>query len=363
MPTRCSTTISRSCFVPSVAKRRYSFDSNNLLSNTQNRQWHSYKRNFAFFHRHSFSSSGAVVATSFPSVTTTWFLSYRGGGTDCSSIYRSFSGTSKSTTAINNSISSVAAATTNSSSHEALSSAARVSAAPSASNPPFLGNKNDHIIDESSKRIFITNPKHGFRIVPFTWSELQHICNGSPNDDGGGDLSQLSRSVMQQYEYTLYRRQLESSWKSLTDHILCSKFRFEARIDKVTGLRYANPSLMDLQNDHQESSQEPPIILAVLPNDFPYFVEDGIEHWVLWKLKRGGGSGESGFLSCCSAEDIEFAKRTIASQKKPTFIVQDFIHWINPPHLKSVPEIDHVHILCLLKSTTRTTAAAPSSTL
>ena len=189
--------------------------------------------------------------------------------------------------------------------------------------------------DETKKRIFVTNPKHGFRIVPFAWKELQQICD----EDHGGDLSKLSRSVPEQYKYTLYRHDLESTWKSITDHILCSKFNFDSRVEVETGLRYAHPSLSKVlsvieMDDDDDETNEYNNKIAVLPNDFPYFVDENIEHWVLWKLGKDS----------CSEQEIDQAKKMIQLQR-PTVI--DFIHWTNPPHLKSIPEIDHVHILCL----------------
>ena len=67
-----------------------------------------------------------------------------------------------------------------------------------------------------------------------------------------------------------------------------------------------------------------------MKNDFPYYMEDGIEHWILWKL------GDS-----CDDRDIDEAKKEL--RKKNKFM--EFLHWVNPPHLKSLPAVDHIHIL------------------
>jgi hypothetical protein len=44
---------------------------------------------------------------------------------------------------------------------------------------------------------------------------------------------------------------------------------------------------------------------------------------------------------------VEWAKAEVQERIGP---VREFMHWINPPHLKSIPDIDHVHILCLPES-------------
>lgn len=44
----------------------------------------------------------------------------------------------------------------------------------------------------------------------------------------------------------------------------------------------------------------------------------------------------------CSQDDIVDAELELKSKLGGSC---DFIHWVNPPHLKSLPEIDHIHIL------------------
>ena len=96
----------------------------------------------------------------------------------------------------------------------------------------------------------------------------------------------------------------------------------------------AYPSIIEI-----ESSQK-----VLLPNNFPYYLEDGIEHWCLWKLKEP-----------VTEDDIKMAKDDLkfmtindaAITDNKCNVLVDTMHWINPIHLKSVPDIDHAHILCL----------------
>jgi hypothetical protein len=46
----------------------------------------------------------------------------------------------------------------------------------------------------------------------------------------------------------------------------------------------------------------------------------------------------------CSERDRLEAEQELQETLKD---VVDFIHWVNPPALQSLPEIDHVHILVL----------------
>lgn len=165
---------------------------------------------------------------------------------------------------------------------------------------------------------------HGYRIFPFSWDELQEIV-------GNRDLSYLCRSIEQQHKYEIYKIHLKNQWETVHDHILCSKFGIEPVIATQTGRRKASLDLGNLPDDL--------LRVSLLPNEFPYFTEEPIQHWVLWKLGQD-----------CSEEDVNWAKDQLQARIGP---VRDFIHWTNPPHLKSVPDIDHVHILSLLETSER----------
>jgi hypothetical protein len=96
--------------------------------------------------------------------------------------------------------------------------------------------------------------------------------------------------------------------------------------------------------------------MRLVKNDFPYHTADNVEHWILWKLDRKGAAGgkhrdreggaraEDGSRSSITASDLETAKNDLRARLGN---VLDVLHWVNPPHLKTVPELDHVHILCL----------------
>jgi len=55
-----------------------------------------------------------------------------------------------------------------------------------------------------------------------------------------------------------------------------------------------------------------------------------VDHYILWKL--------NGLITI---QDIEEAIETL----KNTCHVLNSTYYINPPHLKSIPEIEHAHII------------------
>jgi len=122
-------------------------------------------------------------------------------------------------------------------------------------------------------------------------------------------------------------------------------------------------SMEEGERDTKQQEQRPPLLQRVIRrNDFPYYFEDGIEHWCLWKLGLHHQADDNGDLeeeAGVTEKDIEWARQqlvmdeglslngTTITNNKGKII--DMLHWVNPPHLKSVLGIDHAHILCLRK--------------
>lgn len=154
---------------------------------------------------------------------------------------------------------------------------------------------------------------------PFTWDQLQQY----------GDPTMHSRSMEVQEQYVLHSREIKEEWQSMNDYILCSKFGFDKVYDSSVGSYAAHPSLEQVISNNQ-------IETRLLLNEYPYYVDTNIEHWCLWKL---GGK--------VSQEEIDFAVEELKNGATTAAAVQDVLTWVNPPHLQSVPDIDHAHLLCL----------------
>lgn len=144
-----------------------------------------------------------------------------------------------------------------------------------------------------------------------TWDEVTKIIQK-------GELEKLGRSNEQHHEYVEFMDQIKNNYASVVDYLLISKFQFDSECvnGKVAAIR--------------SPAQQGRLLLAT--NDFPYNFEDGIQHFVLWKL--GGAVLES---------EISDAISEIISKASPDPV--ECVSYVNPLALKSIPEIDHAHIL------------------
>jgi Protein of unknown function (DUF3605) len=173
--------------------------------------------------------------------------------------------------------------------------------------------------------VVITNPNvavtlpvlaHGYRASKATWPELVQIVNVDR------DIPRMSRSRSQQHAYEVFRHHMKEQYQSGTDFILISKFGFDSARNR-DGKWQAIPQLGDVENSQK----------ILVPNDFPYFVEDSVVHYVLWQTKDK-----------LTEQQIDDARQELQNHLRAL----DIVHWINPRNLQSLPEIDHVHFLCLL---------------
>jgi hypothetical protein len=187
--------------------------------------------------------------------------------------------------------------------------------------------------EEEAIKIQIPPRKYGYRSTPFSWDELKQIVDVEQN------LAKLSRSRAQEESYQTYRVKLLQEYQSVYDHILHSKFGYPKRYNEITERweTYPPPSpsstTSTTTSDNNNKDDAPiPTSAVLVPNDFPYFTEPGrIDHWVLWKLHAK-----------ISDQDLQHALQELEERLGN---VVDTIHWENPPHLKSLPDINHVHIL------------------
>lgn len=160
-------------------------------------------------------------------------------------------------------------------------------------------------------------------------------------------LDRLGRSLAQEERYSRQNARLKDEWASICDFILHDKFS----IVSFTHSLYSDVFVADLTYDSPCLSQDfveeggfkaVPRPLPTLSsdqsirlarNDHPYFFEDGMEHWVLWKL---------GFLAVREDEIV-----TATQQLQKESDVQRWTWFQNPPALMSIPEIQHAHIIVL----------------
>jgi len=204
-------------------------------------------------------------------------------------------------------------------------------------------------------------------LTPMTWVELKCALRS-------GDLAKLTRSIAERDKYRAFRASLLKEWNSLADYVRYSKFQWLVALNahgKKISVRPSSSSTLArfspwsavvlgacLLGLHRFplstiprsllgvvgsvglcakltlSSRSPS--LALLPNDFPYHFEPGVLHYLLWKL--------DGFLTL---DEVSHARETLLETHHGSQV--DSAFFINPPSLRSIPEIDHAHILIFVQ--------------
>jgi Protein of unknown function (DUF3605) len=186
--------------------------------------------------------------------------------------------------------------------------------------PPEKNNNNNIIrwvtIENPNVAVTLPTLEYGYRTTKLTWDELQQIISQQQQQQ---HISKLSRSVAQQREYEIFRHHMKQQYTSSLDFLLISKFGIGVQSAQQFPYRAAQ-SLAEMK--------EP--MTRLVPNDFPYYVQDGIHHYIFWKTKEP-----------ITEEEISSVKDTL----RKDYGAIDILHWINPPALQSLPEIDHVHFL------------------
>ena len=195
-----------------------------------------------------------------------------------------------------------------------------------------MGNYGLVTITDPDVQVTLPILKYGYRTTKASWEELVRIIDVENN------IFKLSRSPAQQHDYEVFRYHLKQQYRSVLDYILISKFGFDAvavnednnnnNNNQIHQQRLmANPCLEDVPNSPKQ--------IILVENDFPYCVEEHIVHYVLWKLKEA-----------ITPQEISEARKRLQSDPIRAL---EILQWNNPPSVKSIPEIDHVHFLCLLQ--------------
>lgn len=147
--------------------------------------------------------------------------------------------------------------------------------------------------------------------APLTFDDLRLLIE----QHRFGDTSRC-KNVHARYER--HKTHVNRYWKTHKDYLLHSIFGLKPGFDGVHRYCYQSPT-----------TQTPLVVLRY--NDFGYNIEEGVWHFVLWK--RGGDQP--------TPQEILDATGQLATM----FGAGETLHFVNPPHLQSVPVIQHAHIL------------------
>lgn len=141
----------------------------------------------------------------------------------------------------------------------------------------------------------------------WNWNELKEIIEKK-------EFEKLGRFPEELQKYKMILNQIKEEFFTIDDFILYKFFKFPYQIQN------GKKKIIFLKT---EDIQKKILVL----NDFPYAIEEGIQHYLLWSLHE---------LTLLEIE--EFLKQTFSIQKK------DYLYFINPENLKSIKNIFHIHI-------------------
>ncbi|CAO3631189.1 unnamed protein product [Cunninghamella blakesleeana] len=130
----------------------------------------------------------------------------------------------------------------------------------------------------------------------FSWEEVRYFVLSN-------QVKKLHRHPSVQVVYQKWLKDTLEKYGTIENYLLATKLHF--------------PS--------SSSSEEPPVI--ILPNDFPYSVDQGIEHILLWSQQP------------LSPDYVEEIMKKNYNPKE-----WDWVYFVNPPEVQSVKKLPHVHV-------------------
>ncbi|KAJ2271523.1 hypothetical protein EV176_003958 [Coemansia sp. RSA 451] len=146
--------------------------------------------------------------------------------------------------------------------------------------------------------------------APVAWPQFKQLVDAK-------DLQPLGRSFPMQITYEQHKVRMERRFGSIATYL-------------------TNHVLADLIAETNAPGFDPHAPLKVSDfvfraNDFPYFLGDDVEHWVMWCKKRL----EPGFEPPTPAIDAIEARFGCSVEWR---------YFVNPVHRQSVPQLSHAHV-------------------
>ena len=145
---------------------------------------------------------------------------------------------------------------------------------------------------------------------PIKWEELIKWI-----DEGQKTL--LWRDEQCAQRYIEHQRLVAKDYRSINDFIRIHYLKWDSHFDQSIGKRIAISGL--------KSIKEP----LLTPNDFPYYLVENIQHWLIWSDPK--------------PVNVEEMIEQILNKNFP---LEKFerLSFVNPPRLRSVSDVFHAHI-------------------
>ncbi|ORX79022.1 hypothetical protein BCR32DRAFT_269730 [Anaeromyces robustus] len=179
----------------------------------------------------------------------------------------------------------------------------------------------DVIIDNKEKIELIKNKKVKMA-RPFHWEEMKYILDNN-------SVEIMVRNPADEIVYLNWMKVCKTKYGSINDFIKINVMGYSEIIDKKTGVKLADKPKYKTDNLIFESED---VYYVFRRNDFPYWLEPNIEHYVLWTSE-------------------EFTREHAGAIIKEKFPEYDTIYFSNTPEKKSVKGVCHYQIFIRPKST------------
>jgi hypothetical protein len=169
-------------------------------------------------------------------------------------------------------------------------------------------------IIDSEEKIELIKSKKVKMARPFHWEEMKYILEKDSVDI-------MVRTPADDAAYLNWMKALKSRYTSINDFIKINVMGYSAIVDEK-GIKTADKPKSKTDNLNFESED---VYYVIRRNDFPYWLEPNIEHFVLWTSE-------------------EFTREHAGKIVHEKFPESEVIYFSNTPDKKSVKGVCHYQI-------------------
>ncbi len=163
-------------------------------------------------------------------------------------------------------------------------------------------------------------PPQGVCPEPMSWETLRLIVA----DGSLEQMRRLGRSPETLQSYREFKARIANFYASVRDMILIKVFGREYEVNSEN-------KFVAVEGTRATRATRAATGPFFVPNDFPYNMEPGIKHWLLWSDHAMRDGEVEAFLRSDPSASSADARLT----------------FVNPVELQSIPDIHHVHVLLL----------------
>jgi len=188
-----------------------------------------------------------------------------------------------------------------------------------------------------------------------TWEELIHFLSIN-------ELEHFGRYQELYEQYMQKMKNIKEEYVAVSDYVKHKILNFNVQTSQehnnklvsvppptLLAVSSANPTNVNNNNNNEnenakitKEAEDLPVILKFVPNDFPYWFEPDVEHWIIWSYPRALNNNE--------------ILATIESKFGEDLNAIEYVYWRNPTILQSIKDLEHYHVVWRRKKKQCTTS-------